>query len=205
MTTESANPRYRSERSHQAILDAALKLCLEQGFAKTSVDAIAKEAGVGKQTIYRWWPSKAAVLVEAIDRASAPSVDFPETGDVLADLRHHMVAVARYFGTDQSSTYREIIGAAQSDPNTAQAILATLVGPRVEGCRRRLERARQQGEIRPDAALDDVVELLYAPLYYRLLLGTRPVTPDQVETILDLLFDGLRPRNPTAPDATTDA
>ncbi|MFC6880525.1 MULTISPECIES: TetR/AcrR family transcriptional regulator [Actinomadura] len=194
MSTESANPRYRNERSHKAILDAALKLCREQGFAKTSVDAIAKEAGVGKQTIYRWWPSKAAVLVEAIDRQSAPSPDFPDTGDVLADLRDQMVIVARYFQAAQSSTYREVIGAAQSDPATAQVVLNTLVRPRVEGCRNRLEQARRQGQIRADVVLDDVIELIYAPLYYRLLLGTRPTTPEQVEVILNLAFDGLRPR-----------
>jgi AcrR family transcriptional regulator len=200
MATEPANPRYRSERSHQAILDAALKLCLEQGFARTSVDAIAKEAGVGKQTIYRWWPSKAAVLVEAINRRAAPSTEFPDTGDVYADLRDQMVAVAKFFQTTQSSTYREVIGAAQSDPAAARAILDTLVNPRVQGCRRRLERARQQGQIRADAVLDDVVELLYAPLYYRLLLGTRPSTPEQVEDILNLVFDGLRPRTPPTGD-----
>ncbi|NUR27682.1 MAG: TetR/AcrR family transcriptional regulator [Catenulispora sp.] len=194
MVTESSNPRYRSERSHKAILDAALKLCLEQGFAKTSVDAIAKEAGVGKQTIYRWWPSKAALLVEAIDRWGASSTEFPDTGDVYADLREHMLTVVQYFRTTQSSTYREVIGAAQSDPTAAQAILDTLVRPRVEGCRQRLERAQQQGQIRADAALDDVVELIYAPLYYRLLLGTRPNTPEQVEDILNLVFDGLRPQ-----------
>lgn len=194
MTTESANPRYRNERSHRAILDAAMKLCLEQGFAKTSVDAIAKEAGVGKQTIYRWWPSKAAVLVEAIDRQSAPSSDFPDTGDILADLRDQMVIVARYFQATHSSTYREVIGAAQSDPGTAQVVLNTLVRPRVEGCRHRLEQAQRQGQIRADVALDDVIELIYAPLYYRLLLGTRPTTPEQVGVILDLAFDGLRPR-----------
>ncbi|MQY03322.1 TetR/AcrR family transcriptional regulator [Actinomadura macrotermitis] len=196
MTTQSANPRYRSERSHKAILDAALKLCLEQGFAKTSVDAIAKEAGVGKQTIYRWWPSKTAVLVEAINRLGATSVGFPDTGDIYADLRTQMVAVAEYFRTTESSTYREVIGAAQSDPAAAQAILDTLVTPRVQDCRRRLERAQQQGQIRADADLDDVVELIYAPLYYRLLLGTRPTAPEQVEVILNLVFDGLRPRTP---------
>ncbi|RFU39013.1 TetR/AcrR family transcriptional regulator [Actinomadura logoneensis] len=198
MTTEPANPRYRNERSHKAILEAALKLCLEQGFARTSMDAIAREAGVGKQTIYRWWPSKAAVLVEAIDRQSAPATRVADTGDVRADLREQMVAVAQYFSSTQSTTYREVIGAAQSDPAAGRAVLDTLVGPRVQDCRRRLERAQREGQIRSDAALDDVVELLYAPLYYRLLLGTRPTSPEQVDAILDVVFDGLRPRDPDA-------
>ncbi|MEV4253209.1 TetR/AcrR family transcriptional regulator [Spirillospora sp. NPDC049652] len=194
MSTESASPRYRSERSHKAILDAALRLCLEQGFARTSMDAIAKEAGVGKQTIYRWWPSKAAVLVEAIHRQSAAATAFPDTDDVRADLRHQMLGVAEYFRTTESSPYREVIGAAQSDPAAARTILETLVTPRVQDCRHRLERAQREGQIRADAALDDVVELLYAPFYYRLLLGTRPTAPEQVDDILDLVFDGLRPR-----------
>ncbi|KAB2390452.1 TetR-like C-terminal domain-containing protein [Actinomadura montaniterrae] len=138
-------------------------------------------------------------MFEAIERQNAAAAGFPDTGDVHADLRDQMVAVAEYFQAAQSSTYREIIGAAQSDPAARQAVLDTLVNPRVQDCRRRLERAQQQGQIRADAAVDDIVELIYAPLYYRLLLGTRPNTSRQVEDILNLVFDGIRSRTPSPP------
>jgi AcrR family transcriptional regulator len=185
--------RPRSQRAHQAILAAALELCIERGFAKTSVDAIAQRAGVGKQTIYRWWPSKAAVVVEAVHKATASTVAFPDTGDVVADLRAQMTDVAHFFQTDVVSLYREVIGAAQSDAAAAQTILETLIGPRVEECLGRLQKAQKDGQIKGGIDLEDVVDILYAPLYYRLLLGTRPVTPGQVEDVLELVFDGLRP------------
>lgn len=195
-----ASTRPRSERAHRAILRAALRLCVEHGFANTSVDAIAKEAGVGKQTIYRWWPSKAAVVVEAIDEAAAGSAGFPDTGDIVADLRTQMADVARTLRSGEIAPYKEVIGAAQSDPAVAKTILDRLIAPRVEDCRIRLEQAQRQGQLRAGVDLEDMVELLYAPLYYRLLLHTRPITPGQVENILDLVFHGVTP----PPAATLD-
>ncbi len=77
----------RRESSRLAILAAALALCREEGYARLSVEAIAARAGVGKQTIYRWWPSKGAVLLEALEREVAGSANVPDTGDIVADMR----------------------------------------------------------------------------------------------------------------------
>lgn len=193
MTEDGPDPRYRNEQSHRAILQAALRLSRERGFVRTSMDAIAKEAGVGKQTIYRWWPSKAAVVVEAIDSVAQNTDAFPDTGDIGADLRTQMHTVATLLGSAAIAPYREVIGAAQSDPTAAKAVLDTLVEPRVASCRERLKKAQRDGEIRPDIDPDDIIELIYAPLYYRLLLHTRPVSVEQVDAVLDLCFTGLQP------------
>ena len=186
------NPDRRSERARQAILDAALELCQEQSFAGLTMEGIAKRAGVGKQTIYRWWPSKAAILLEALtDRASA-TLEFPDTGDIVADLRAQMSTVVRAFNDPMFSAYsRGLIAAAQSDPEIAAAVVKTVIQPRVDLCIERLEKAQQAGAVRRDLDPRDIVELLYAPLYYRLLLHTRPVTTDQVDTVLKLSFSGI--------------
>jgi AcrR family transcriptional regulator len=159
------------------------------------MEGIAKRAGVGKQTIYRWWPSKAAVIQEALNESVGAAIDFPDTGDVVADLRSQMATVASLLASDTFSPYtRGLIVAAQNDPQIARSLVDDFIDPRVRACRQRLENAIKQGQVRGDVDLDDVVELLYAPLYYRMLLHTRPITPQQVDDILDLAFTGLAPR-----------
>lgn len=184
----------RSETSRRAILDAAWDLCREQGFAATTMEGIARRAGVGKQTIYRWWSSKAEVIQEALNERVGTVIDLPDTGDVVADLRAAMVGVAGLFADDEFNPYpRGLIAAGQTDPQVAESFLAGVVTPRVRAARERLEAAVEAGQLRDDVDLDDVVELLYAPLYYRLLLRTRPTSPEQVDRVLQLAFEGLAP------------
>ncbi|MEV4533712.1 TetR/AcrR family transcriptional regulator [Asanoa sp. NPDC049518] len=189
----SPNLDRRNERSRQAIVEAALALCREQGLARTTVEEIAKRAGVGKQTIYRWWPSKAAVVEEGINELAGSATDFPNTGDLLADLRTQMAGVASILSSPDFAPYLSLIGAAQDDPELAKSFLDGLVKPRVNAARERLRVAREQGQIRADADLDDVVELLYGPIYYRALLHTRPPSPAQADEILRIAFAGLAP------------
>jgi len=188
------NPERRSERARVAILEAALALCQEHGYPATTMEAIAKRAGVGKQTIYRWWPSKAAVLQEAVNENVGAATDFPDTGDIVADLRSQMAMVVGLLTSETLSPYtRGLIVAAQSDSDIARSLVANIIEPRTRACRERLEIAVKQGQLRDDVDLNDVVELLYAPLYYRMLLHTRPLTAQQVDHILDLAFTGLAP------------
>lgn len=189
------NPDRRSERARQAIVEAALDMCREEGFPRTTMEGIARRAGVGKQTIYRWWPSKAAVILEGLNTAIGDVTDFPSTGDVIADLQTQMTAVASVLSSDEFSPYsRGLIPASQTDPGLAEELLENIVQPRVRDCVKRLAQAQEDGQLRTDLDLEDVVELIYAPLYYRLLLHTRPVSPDQVPGLLKLAFEGLAPR-----------
>ncbi|MFC0623777.1 TetR/AcrR family transcriptional regulator [Kribbella deserti] len=188
------NPDRRSERARRAILSAALELCVEESFARLTMEGVAKRAGVGKQTIYRWWPSKSAVLLEAIDDRAGDTLDFPDTGDLVADLRTQMIQLARTL-TDPvfAASLRGLIAAAQSDADAAESLYRTLMKPRVELCAERLKKAQQAGQVRPEVAPEDLIELLYAPLYYRLLLQHRPIDEAQIGTILDLIFPSLAP------------
>ena len=83
------NAARRSQRAHRAILDAAYELALDRGPAKVTVEAMAARAGVGKQTIYRWWPTKGALLLDVLIGAVGAVSEMPDTGDVAADLRAH--------------------------------------------------------------------------------------------------------------------
>ncbi len=185
------NPERRSERARRAILGAALELCREQPYDKVTMEGIAKRAGVGKQTIYRWWPSKAAILLEAIDSRATDRLDFPDTGELQADLRSQMTEVVTLLNDPGFSAYKGLIAAAQSDPDIARSVAEIIIKPRERHCVERLVKAQEVGQLRADVDPVDVVELLYAPLYYRLLMHTRPVTVEQLDTVFDLAFNGL--------------
>jgi hypothetical protein len=105
-----------------------------------------------------------------------------------------MTQVAEAFASPLFAAYSKgLIAAAQSDPDIAQAVVEAIIKPRVDLCIERLTKAQSAGELREDIDLADLVELLYAPLYYRLLLHTRPITKHQVDTILTLALKGAKP------------
>jgi AcrR family transcriptional regulator len=190
--TTAPQPHGRA-RSRQTILRASLELCREVGFARTTMDAIARRAGVGKQTVYRWWPSKAAVVMDAVNEEASEALGFADTGDVVADLRANMRSVVALLTSDMAGVFAGLIGAAQTDPALARVLHEVAVEPPMALCRDRLAKARQNGEIRADVDLDAMVELLYSAFYFRLLLRAEPVSDAQADTILDLCFAGLRP------------
>jgi AcrR family transcriptional regulator len=199
MTTSTPDPTRRNERSRRAILDAAVSLISELGYDRVSIEAIAKRAGVGKQTIYRWWPSKGAVALEAFDERlrTAPgggsSGDWPDTGDVVEDLRTQMHGVTQLFNSPEVGPLCQgLIAAAQSDPGLSRAHIEQLIEPASIACRARLARAQERGELRADADIQELIDMLYGAIYYRLLLHTRPLEPEQIDAALDIAFEGLR-------------
>ncbi|GAA3438875.1 TetR/AcrR family transcriptional regulator [Kutzneria kofuensis] len=187
------NAARRSQRSHRAILEAAYELALDRGPAKVTIDAIAARAGVGKQTIYRWWPSKGALLLDVLIDAVGAVSEMPDTGDVVADLTTQMTAVTDLFRSDFARFYTGLIAEAQADDAVARG-LAEQLADRAEGPRRqRLEKAQRDGQIRADVDIAAAVEALYAPLYYRMLLRTAPLSVDHVHAVIDATIKGLRP------------
>jgi AcrR family transcriptional regulator len=169
-----------------AILDAAVELCNEHGYEQLTVEAIARHAGVGKQTIYRWWSSKADVLLDAVvDRVGDEGPPFPDTGDLRADLRSQMLGVVALM-TDPSigQSLTALFVAGQWDPELTQRVLDRIQRPRILKLEERLRAAVEQGQLRADVDLEVVEEQLYGPFYYRLLLQIRPLTPEMVDPLL---------------------
>lgn len=193
MPSSTPDPARRNERSRRAILAAAIALIGELGYERVSVEAIAKRAGVGKQTIYRWWPSKGAVMLEALDESLGPVVDFPDSGDIVEDLRAQMHGVTQLFGeTEVGRLYQGLIAAAQCDPALSRAHIDQVIEPASVAGRERLARAQERGEMRADADIQALIDMLYGAIYYRLLLHTRPLEPEQIDAALDIAFEGLR-------------
>ncbi|MBU3060426.1 TetR/AcrR family transcriptional regulator [Nocardia sp. NEAU-G5] len=189
------NPQLRSQRSHQAILDATFALAVEKGYARMSIDAIAAAAGVGKQTIYRWWPSKGAVALDAVNEKMGTATDFPDTGDIAADLKTQITALSELLAGDIGGVYQAVIAEAQSDPHIAAAVRETIVEPRLEQCCKRLDSAITAGELRGDIPTRAMVEMLYGPVYYRFLLHAPESDLRLGADHVDHLLTGLRPHS----------
>ena len=184
-------PTRRNEQSRRAILAAALELLTETGYSALTVEAIAARAGVGKQTIYRWWRGKGAVILDALADDMPEVIALPDTGDLRADLR----AVLRATVADPrlSATTRAITIETLADEELAAQARDRLLRPQLNAVRARLEAAREAGQVRPDAALDLVVELLFGPLYHRWLLRNGPLTDDYADGIVDLVVAAVTP------------
>ena len=162
------------------------------GTRKASIEGIARRAGVGKQTIYRWWPSKGAVVLEALDDSLSTVVGFPDTGDIVEDLRVQMTGVSQLFRTELGSVYQGLIAAAQSDPALSRAHIDQVIEPAIVECRKRLAVAQERGELRSDIDIQAMIDMLWGALYYRLLLHVTPLESRQVDEVLKIAFEGLR-------------
>jgi len=191
------DPSRRSERSRRAILTAAMELVREVGYRKLTIEAIAARAGVGKQTIYRWWPSKAAVVLDGVLAAvneDPHDLSLPDTGDVAADLRGVVRAiVAELDDPELSGTTRALTVEMQDDPEFAEMVRERLLGPQLRAIADRLRAAQEAGQLRADVDPAVAVELVIGPLYHRWLLRTAPLTPDYADTVTGLALRALAP------------
>ncbi len=162
------------------MLDAALALCREAGFAQLTIEGIAERAGVSKKTIYRWWPSKGAVLLDAISELADRQATFPDTGDLARDLTRQVTAVVAMYSPQDASPVAALVAEGQRDAALGDAIREQVVVPSIAAFDARLRAAQASGELPGDADLGVALDLVYGPLYHRLAL--RLGLPDERET-----------------------
>ncbi|WP_327120240.1 TetR/AcrR family transcriptional regulator [Nocardia sp. NBC_01730] len=185
----------RSERARAAILAAATELIRELSYAKLTIEAIAGRAGVGKQTIYRWWPSKGAVVFDAmLESDSGPSgLALPNTGDVAADLRELLRgSAATLIDPGFESFLRAMYIEIQQDPELAAAYRERLLLPQRAAVSDRLAAAVGSGELRADVDLELAIDLLLGPIQMRWSLGLGGLTEAYADAVLDAALTYLR-------------
>jgi AcrR family transcriptional regulator len=186
--------RKRSAESRAAILAATMALIREVGYAQLTIEGIAARAGVGKQTIYRWWPSKHAVVIDALLQHSTRQTPFRDTGDALADLRHHMSGVVRLFTSPVGALLRDVLAEAPNDPSIAVDFIERFWNPRRELSLAFFRTAAERGQVRLDVDPSDALDTIYSPLWTRLLIGHEPLTIHLVDSILSIVWPGLQPK-----------
>ncbi|MFF5387259.1 TetR/AcrR family transcriptional regulator C-terminal ligand-binding domain-containing protein [Streptomyces sp. NPDC013012] len=195
----------RSERSRRAIFDAALALVSENGYAKTTVEGIAARAGVGKQTIYRWWPSRSAVLLDAFldlqarvaEAAGGDSgSEIPDTGDLAADLKRVLRATVDEMNDPVfEAPTRALAAEGIVDPDLGARFTAALLEPQLQHYARRIEAARRAGDVDPGTDPRLAVELLVGPLHHRWIHRTLLLTHAYADALVDHVLRGLAPRS----------
>lgn len=167
--------RRRNDAAEAAILDATFRLLSGPEAEALTIDAIAAEAGVGRQTIYRWWPSKGAVVADALARHAQVVVPERETGSFTGNLVAFLTdSFAGLENEGYADRLRQIVAEAQHDEHVA-GVLADFTAVRRAALRALLERGRAAGELAADTDLDMLVDMAYGVLYYRLLIGHAPL------------------------------
>ena len=191
-TPPAKSGRPRSEQLHQAILKAALDLVLDLGFRAVSIEAIAAKSGVAKTSIYRRWPNKAAVIMEAFLAQLRPAAFFPKSEKGIDRVRLQMHITAKAFRGRDGALVKALLAEAQFDPELAKAFRENWILPRRKLVSGILEEAISQGAVRADIDVEAAIDLLYAPLYYRLQIGAGPISDAYVEKLFEQGMAGLR-------------
>jgi AcrR family transcriptional regulator len=175
--------RPRSEKVRKAVIGSTLALLKRVGFDDLTIEAVAGRAGVGKATIYRWWPNKADLVIDAFAAAVEDELRFPSGSSALASIHQQMRRWAPILRSPLGQIVATVIGAGQSDPEILKAFRAHWTEPRRVEARRILRRAQVDGQIRADLDPDLILDLFYGPLYLRLMLKHAPLDEDFVDTV----------------------
>jgi AcrR family transcriptional regulator len=182
----TGNRHGRSEAAREAVLEAADDLLTERGFAGVTVEGIAARAGVAKQTIYRWWPSKVDILLEAFAEDMDENLSPPDHGNVGDDLRALLHRLALFLTeSDEGEVFRALAGQAQHDPVLATRLRADHLSRQRERDRVPLERAVERGELSADLDIDLALDQLFGPVYYRVLVTGEAVSREFTDHLVE--------------------
>ena len=185
--------RPRDQEARNAILRATLSLVKEFGYRSLTIDKIAQRAGTGKTTIYRWWPSKAAVVGEAFLSYISPEIAFPSVPEMSAceSIRRQMQALAGAFQGPHGDLLRALLAEAQFDSELSHALINTWTLPRRALATEILKAGIASGELKSDIDVNVAIDALYGGLYYRFLIPYAPLSSKYALALADTVMNGL--------------
>ena len=193
-TSEGAPPpsrggRRRSEVTHQAILSATREILVEVGVRGLTVEGVAARAGVAKTTVYRRWKSKdelaLAVLIDMVEQFVA----VPDLDDTMAEFTAFVSGAVRILGTTlMGRVMQGLVSDFAANPELAEAFQTRVVTVRQKEVRRMVAVAVERGDMRADTDPELLHELLFGPVYYRLLLSGRPLEPEHAVRIVQTVL-----------------
>jgi AcrR family transcriptional regulator len=177
-------PHRRDEHARLAVLHAADDLLVERGFGGVTIEGIAARAGVAKQTIYRWWPSKVEILLDTLIEDAGRQLAIDETGSAVEGTRRYLRRLARFLtGDPAGKVLLALIGEAQHDPEMARAFHERYLDPQREREREILRRGVDCGELSVELDIDAALDALSGPILYRGLTG-RPIPRRFIDTLI---------------------
>ena len=189
---EKKKGRPRNVETEKTILAASYDLLLENGFGAVTVEKIAERAKVSKATIYKWWPNKAAVVMDGFLSAAMSRLPVPDTGSVINDIVIQVTNLARFLTSREGKVINELIAEGQFDLKLAEEYRSRYFNPRRLDSRRILERGVQRGELKKDLDIELSMDLIYGPLFYRLLVTGEKIDEPFIEVLINYAFEGIK-------------
>ncbi len=186
--------RPRSEESRRAILDATRRLLTHMPISKISIEAIAKKAGVGKTTIYRWWPNKQAVIMEAVFNQPGFQNFMPQSKDAFEGVKTQVEKFCRQLGGKNGRIVAEIIGECQGDIEILKSLVKNFFQDRYNTLAFYLQKGKHEGQFRESLDLETAIDLILGPIIFRLMSGQN-IDEAFVRKITDMLQHALVVKN----------
>lgn len=187
--------RPRSEESEEAILAATIQLLSEKPLRDISIEEIARKAGVGKATIYKWWPSKAYVALDAFLRKTNRMIPTPDTGSVRGDILEQVRSLMVFYKSPAGRILGQFVAESQIDKEFASLFRDRFLKPRRETTGVIFDRGVERGEIDQNLDRELVLDLIYAPAIYRMIVGHAPIGSKLADEMVLILFEGLDSRS----------
>jgi AcrR family transcriptional regulator len=182
--------RPRSERVRAAILAATDRLLEAGSVRELTIEAVAHAAGVGKPTVYRRWPTKAALVMDAFLAAAPPPAAFREVGSATETLQEQFAQVVDLLRGRAGRLLAEVVGETQADPGMLEDFRARFLAARRAAARRVIERGKAAGEFDPGLDTELALDLLYGPVFFRMMIGHQPLDRDFAEAVPGLVVRG---------------
>jgi AcrR family transcriptional regulator len=181
--------------SHTAIMDTVYALLQEKSVRDLTMEEVAKRAKVGKPTLYKWWPTKATLVLAMLCERMAPNLEKPSDRTAEESLRFRVRSLIGAFNGPFGKIVAGLIAESQSEPSVLQQFFDRWVSPRRTATIADLQRGKNGGELRSEAEPELLNDAIFGAIYYRLLLGSGPLTKRFGEELVEQVIHGHRSRN----------
>ena len=184
MTPSRARGRPRSEERRDAVLAAAMELMQEDDLRRASVDRISARSGVSKATIYKWWPNRTAVAIDAFLHQMMADAPVPDTGSAAEDFRLTLRGMMGFYTSPLGAIYAQLVGESQFYPTERERIRTHQVNVRRAAVRKIWDRGVARGELDPNVDPEVALDLIFGPAMYRRATGHGGLTPVDADAIV---------------------
>lgn len=188
---EKRRGRPRSKKVEKDILEATVTLLFDKGLRKMTVDGIAEKAGVSKATIYKWWPNKSVLAVDAFLYKMESELKIPDTGSIYDDFSNYLKSVYQFYKSPIGKVFTQLITETQFHPDVKIIFRDHFLMSRRKAVQEMIQRGIARNEIRQDVDSDIILDLIFGPIIYRLLTGYAPLEEESAQTVVNIVIRGI--------------
>jgi AcrR family transcriptional regulator len=176
--------RPRSVETADAILESAYRMMASEGLSATTIEAIARDSGVSKMTIYKWWPSREALLIDAFLRQASTMLPFTESGDPLARMMKHVASYVVALNGDFGKVQLAVISECIAGTGSAKIFSERYLELRRDIALKIIKEGQRDGSIIASEAAADLYDRIYGTLFYQYVFDFRHLTADYARKLV---------------------